>query len=214
MVIESLEELLVEEMKDLLSAEKQLTKALPKMSKAANNEDLKRAFEDHLAQTEEHVARLEQAFKHLGKPARAKTCKAMEGLIEEGAEMIKNESNGNPSIKDAGLIAVAQRVEHYEIAAYGTVCSFCETLGLDEVGELLQQTLDEEKETDEKLTELATGSINLDAAGEESESEEDDDESDDMTDEDESEEEDDEASDVEAEEEEMSSGSSQKKRRR
>jgi len=171
MELSSLQDLLVEELKDLYSAEKQLTKALPKMAKAASNEELRQGFEEHLTQTEEHVRRLEQCFEHLGEPAKAKKCKAMEGLIEEGSEMIKQDAEDD--VKDAGLIAAAQKVEHYEIASYGTVRAYAEILGHDECVQLLQQTLDEEKETDQKLTDLAMSSINIEASeGEESEGEE------------------------------------------
>jgi ferritin-like metal-binding protein YciE len=161
MKLESLENLFVHELKDLLSAEKQLVKALPKMAKGANSEALRAGIEEHLEQTKGHVERLEKIFGLLGKTARAETCKAMEGLIEEGSDLLKEE--GSPSVKDAALIGAAQRVEHYEIAAYGTVRTLAQLLGQDEAAELLQETLDEEKETDEKLTELAMSEINPEA---------------------------------------------------
>jgi len=157
-----LEELFVHELKDLLSAEKQLTKALPKMAKGASSEALRGAFQEHLEQTKTHVERLEQIFKLLDKAPRAEHCKAMEGLIEEGADLLEEE--GEDAVKDAALIGAAQRVEHYEIAAYGTTRTLAELLGHDKAVKLLQKTLDEEKETDEKLTELATSEVNVEAA--------------------------------------------------
>src|SRR3954468_16138691 len=162
MKLDSLENLFVHELKDLLSAEKQLVKALPKMAKGAASEALKEAIEDHLEQTKTHVERLEAIFENLGKAARAEHCKAMEGLIEEGSELLEEE--GEPMVKDAALIGAAQRVEHYEISAYGTARTIAELLGNREAVTLLQQTLDEEKETDEKLTELAMSEINVGAA--------------------------------------------------
>jgi ferritin-like metal-binding protein YciE len=164
MKLESLENLFVHELKDLLSAEKQLVKALPKMAKGANSEALRAGFEEHLEQTKGHVERLEKIFDLLGKTARAEHCKAMEGLIEEGSDLLKEE--GSPSVKDAALIGAAQRVEHYEIAAYGTLRTLAQLLGQEEAAELLQETLDEEKETDEKLTELAMSEVNQEAESE------------------------------------------------
>jgi ferritin-like metal-binding protein YciE len=161
MKLDSVENLLVKELKDLLSAEKQLTKALPKMAKGATSESLSAAFEEHLEQTKGHVERLEQIFEMLGKAARAEHCKAMEGLIEEGSDLL--EEDGEPMVKDAALIGAAQRVEHYEISGYGTARTLAELLGQDKAAKLLQQTLDEEKETDEKLTELAMSEINVEA---------------------------------------------------
>ena len=163
MKLESLDALFLHEVKDLLSAEKQLTKALPKMAKGAGSESLRAAFQEHLEQTKGHVERLEQIFTLLGKTARAEHCKAMEGLIEEGADLLEEE--GAPMVKDAALIGAAQRVEHYEISAYGTARTLAELLGLNEAVTLLQQTLDEEKETDEKLTQLAMSEVNVEAAG-------------------------------------------------
>ena len=148
-----LKELYINELKDLYNAETQLVKALPKMAKAATSEELRSGFEEHLEQTKEHVQRLEKIFELLDESPKGKKCKGMEGLIEEGSEMIDEDFEG--SIKDAGLIGAAQRVEHYEIAAYGTAKAFAETLGELEHIKLLEQTLREEKETDEKLTELA-----------------------------------------------------------
>jgi ferritin-like metal-binding protein YciE len=161
MKLETLENLFVHEIKDLLSAEKQLVKALPKMAKGASSEALRAAFEEHLEQTKVHVERLEQVFKMIEKAARAEHCKGMEGLIEEGAELL--EEDGDSAVKDAALIAAAQRVEHYEIAGYGTARSLAELLGHEKAMSLLQQTLDEEKETDQKLTELAMSEVNVEA---------------------------------------------------
>jgi ferritin-like metal-binding protein YciE len=162
MKLDSLEDLFVHELKDLLSAEKQLVKALPKMAKGAASEALKESIENHLEQTKVHVERLETIFEDLGKAARAEHCKGMEGLIEEGSKLL--EEDGEDMVKDAALIGAAQRVEHYEIAAYGTARALAELLGNKQAVKLLQQTLDEEKETDEKLTELATSEVNLEAA--------------------------------------------------
>jgi ferritin-like metal-binding protein YciE len=159
--IKSLHDLFVHELRDLYSAEKQLLKALPKMAKAANHEELKEGFEEHLGQTEEHVSRLEEIFEKLGVSSRGEKCAAMEGLIEEGKKILEEEMPEN--VLDAALIAAAQRIEHYEIAGYGTAKTFAEILGEDEAVDLLEQTLDEEKETDVKLTELAESTINADA---------------------------------------------------
>ena len=156
MAAENLQELFVEEIKDIYDAEKQLTKALPKMAKAAESEGLKAAFEEHLEITRMHVGRLEEVFKLLGMAARGKTCEGMKGLIEEGQEAME-EMEG--STLDAALIASAQKVEHYEIATYGTLATFAEVLDMQEAKDLLGQTLEEEKEADEKLTMIA-GQIN------------------------------------------------------
>jgi ferritin-like metal-binding protein YciE len=156
-----LKHLYVEELKDLYSAETQLVKALPKMAKAATSEELQTGFTEHLEQTKGHVARLEEILKALGESPKGKKCKGMEGLIKEGSEMIEEEPA--PEELDAGLISAAQRVEHYEIAGYGCVSTYAKLLGEEEAVSLLRQTLEEEKETDEKLTELA-GSINVQAA--------------------------------------------------
>jgi ferritin-like metal-binding protein YciE len=158
MKLDSLENLFVSELKDLLSAEKQLVKALPKMAKGAASETLRAAIEEHLEQTKGQVERLEQVFSLIDKAARAEHCKAMEGLIEEGSDIV--EEDGDEAVKDAAIIAAAQRVEHYEISGYGTARTLAELLGLDKAAELLQQTLDEERETDEKLTELAMSEVN------------------------------------------------------
>ena len=176
----TLHELLVEELRDLYNAETQLTKALPKMAKAATDESLKAGFEEHLDQTHEHIARLERAMELLDAPTKGKTCKAMKGLIAEGEEKIKEDAS--PSVRDAALIGAAQKVEHYEIAGYGTVRTYAELLGEEEVVSLLQQTLDEEAETDRKLTQLAS-SLNLKADTEgEDEADEDDGDAEDETD--------------------------------
>jgi len=166
MKIQSLHDLYVEELKDLYSAENQLVKALPKMAKAANSESLKAGFQEHLEVTKQHVERLDQIFDKLGKSPRGKKCVAMEGLIEEGSEIISHKKEMDPSVLDAALIGAAQKVEHYEIAGYGTVRTFAKLLGEDEAAELLQETLNEEAETDEKLTALAETEINIEAASE------------------------------------------------
>jgi ferritin-like metal-binding protein YciE len=159
MAEEGLKELYIDELKDLYSAENQLLKALPKMAKAATSEELSAGFEEHLEQTKGHVQRLETIFKQLGESPKGKKCKGMEGLIEEGAEAIE-EYEG--ALLDAALIGAAQRVEHYEMAGYGTVIAFAEELGESKHVSLLNETLEEEKETDEKLSGLA-GDINAQA---------------------------------------------------
>ena len=156
--LNDLQDLLVDQLRDLYDAEHQLTKALPKMAKAATRPELRQAFEKHLDQTEEHVSRLEQVFEILGQRAKAKTCKAMKGLIEEGSEVIKEDASD--SVRDAALIAAAQRVEHYEIAGYGTVRTYAEMLGQREAARILQQTLREEGDTDKMLTQIATTTVN------------------------------------------------------
>src|SRR5713101_8150715 len=156
----SLNELYVEELKDLFSAENQLVKALPKMAKAASSEELRQGFEDHLEQTKEHVARLEQIFESIGESAKGKKCLGMEGLVKEGAEIMGEDFDDE--VMDAALISAGQRVEHYEIAAYGTVCAYADLLGLSAHASLLRQTLEEEKQTDQKLTELSK-EINIEA---------------------------------------------------
>jgi len=163
-----LKELYVDELKDLYSAENQLVKALPKMAKAATSEDLRAGFEEHLEQTKGHVSRLEQIFKGLDESPKGKKCKGMEGLIKEGGEMI--EEGLDPEELDAGLISAAQRVEHYEMAGYGCVATYAKLLGENEAVSLLRETLEEERETDKKLTKLSER-INLEAAGSSSESE-------------------------------------------
>ena len=170
MELQSLRDLYIDELKDLYSAEKQLVKALPKMAKNATNPDLKKAFTDHLEQTEEHVSRLEQIFESLEASPRGKKCVGMEGLIEEAKEML--EEDAEEDVLDAGLISKAQHVEHYEMAGYGTVRRFAQILGEMEHVELLEQTLNEEKEADQLLTQLADSSINVEAAAGEEESDE------------------------------------------
>lgn len=154
-----------DELKDIYWAEKALTKAIPKMIKNATSEELVKALENHLEETKEQVTRLEQVFEIIGKKAIAKKCEAMDGLIREAGEIMESCETG--AMCDAGIIAATQKVEHYEIASYGTLRQFAETLGLDEVVDLLQTTLDEEKAADEKLSEVAISSINIEAAHEE-----------------------------------------------
>lgn len=168
--ITTLRDLLIDELRDLHHAENQLIKALPKMAKAASSEELKEGFQTHLEETRGHVDRLERCFKLLGEKARGKTCHAMQGLVEEGKEAI--EEDAPDAIRDAKLIGAAQRVEHYEIAAYGTARAFAETLGETKVANLLQETLDEEGETNKKLTTLAeTVNEEANSSGEEDEEE-------------------------------------------
>jgi ferritin-like metal-binding protein YciE len=166
---ESLRELYVNELKDLYSAETQLVKALPKMAKASSNAELRQGFEEHLRQTSEHVSRLEQIFEALGEKPTGKKCVAMEGLVKEGAETISEDYQD--ALMDAAIIGAAQRVEHYEIAGYGTVRAFAEVLGENEHVSLLEQTLEEEKQTDEKLTQLAKQINSQAGEGEEAETE-------------------------------------------
>ena len=161
MRLESLKDLYLEQLKDLYSAETQLVDALPKMAEAATATDLKQAFREHLRQTQEHVNRLERIFQSLGEKPGGHTCEGMKGLIREGEQMIK--MKGEPNVLDAGLIAAAQRVEHYEIAGYGTVRTYAELLGHDEHVTLLERTLTEEEETDERLTMLAESHVNEEA---------------------------------------------------
>lgn len=156
-----------EELKDIYWAEKALTKAIPKMIKNATSEELVEALENHLVETEGQVTRLEQVFEMLGKKATAKKCEAMEGLMKEAEEIMDECEEG--AMCDAGIISAAQKVEHYEIATYGTLRQFAETLGLNEAVELLQTTLDEEKAADEKLTEVAVSAVNVEANEEEAE---------------------------------------------
>jgi ferritin-like metal-binding protein YciE len=158
MKLDNLRKLYIEELRDLYSAENQLLKALPKMAKGAASTDLKQAFENHLEETEGHVERLEEIFEELDESPKGKTCQAMKGLVEEGSEILEEE--GEESVLDAGIIAAAQKVEHYEIASYGTVRTFAELLGQKEAVKLLQQTLDEEGAADEKLNDLAEDIVN------------------------------------------------------
>ncbi len=161
MKLKTLEDLFHNELKDIYSAETQLVKALPKMAKAATNEELKAGFEEHLEQTKGHVQRLEQIGESLELQLTGHKCKAMEGLVAEGAEMISEDAEDH--VRDAGLIGAAQRVEHYEIAAYGTARALARSLGHDEAVDLLTETLEEEKACDEKLTELAETVVNVEA---------------------------------------------------
>lgn len=162
-------DLLIEELKDLYSAETQLTKALPRMAKAAQSEELQNAFETHLEETKEHAVRIERMMKTLGESPKGKKCKAMEGLIEEGKEVLKEDAE--PGIKDMALIVAAQKVEHYEIAGYGGARTLAEIAGEKEIAETLQETLDEEGKTDKLLTEIAKG-LDLEEGSESEDSEE------------------------------------------
>jgi len=164
-----LQELFIEELRDIYWAEKHLVKALPKMQKATSSEDLATAFADHLAVTQEQVSRLEQVFDLMGEKARGKKCDAMEGLVKEAESVIEDTEEGT-STRDVALIIAAQKVEHYEIAAYGGLATLAKTLGKNEVKELLGQSLEEEKETDELLTQLAESNINQSASHEVQES--------------------------------------------
>lgn len=158
MALDSLQALYVEQLKDLYSAETQITKALPKMVEKASNEKLKKAFQDHLQLTREHIDRLEKIFDGLGEKPGGHHCKGMEGLLKEGEEMMQEKSD--PRALDAGLIAAAQRVEHYEMAGYGCVRTYAKALGRDDEHDTLQKTLDEEGETDHDLTDLAEDVVN------------------------------------------------------
>jgi ferritin-like metal-binding protein YciE len=163
MKLDTLEKLYINELRDLYNAENQLLKALPKMAKAASSEELKQAFEKHLEQTETHVERLEQVFEELGQNPKGKTCHGMKGLIEEGSEMLQKD--GEESVLDAGIIVAAQKVEHYEIAGYGSVRTFAQLLGRNEAVELLQTTLNKLAESivnpeAHMETELATTASN------------------------------------------------------
>jgi ferritin-like metal-binding protein YciE len=161
MKLDTLKTLYVDELRDLYNAENQLLKALPKMAKAASSEELKDAFEKHLEQTKTHVERLEEVFEEIGEKPKGKTCKAMKGLIEEGSEILHED--GEESVIDAGIIVAAQKVEHYEIASYGSVRTFAQLLGKDSSAELLQTTLDEESEANELLNTLAEDIVNPEA---------------------------------------------------
>lgn len=160
---EGLRELFIHSLKDIYWAEKALTKALPKMAKNATNTNLVTAINDHLAETEQQVTRLEEVFASIGEKVVAKKCDAMEGLIKEGEGMLEDTEPG--AVRDAGIIAASQKIEHYEIASYGTLVAFASTLGEEEALQLLQQTLQEEKDADVTLTEAAYNTINFDAAG-------------------------------------------------
>ena len=160
-----LQEYFVESLQDIYYAEKAITKALPKMIEASTSPELSSAFEDHLSVTEEQIARLEQVFESIGEKAKGKKCEAIEGLIKESESIIEDTEEGTAT-RDVGLIMAAQKVEHYEIATYGGLVQLAQTLGHDEASGLLQQTLDEEKETDELLTGIAENNVNYDASGE------------------------------------------------
>ncbi len=162
--LKSLDDLLVNELQDIYHAEGQITKALPKMIKAANNAELRAAFEEHLQQTEGQIERLDRVFELLAVPVKGKKCEGMAGIIAEGQKTM--EEDAPPDVLDAALIAAAQRVEHYEIASYGCVATYAELLGYDQVHDLLGQNLDEEERTDERLSDLAESVINVDAANE------------------------------------------------
>jgi len=161
MNFDSFETLFLDQIEDLYDAEQRITKALPKMAEAANDTGLKNGFQQHLRETQNQITRLERIFKLLGKSAQGKTCEAMKGLISEGDEVVS--ATGDADVKDAALIAAAQRVEHYEIAGYGTARAFANRLGQKEAARLLQETLDEEAATDKKLTQLAESNINRQA---------------------------------------------------
>lgn len=161
MALNSLQDLLVEELKDTYSAETQIEQALPKMAQAATSPQLKAAFEKHLVETQNQIKRLEQIFQHLGESPEGNTCETTEGLVKEGKEMI--EVDADPQVKDAGLIASAQKVEHYEIASYGTLHQWATELGHTDIAALLEQSLNEEKMTDKALTQLAESRINVSA---------------------------------------------------
>lgn len=162
MKLESLHELFVHELQDLYNAETQLLNAIPLMASAATAKQLKSAFEQHLEETKRQVERLEAVFSELDESPKGKACMGMKGLIDEGSELMQEEAD--PTVKDAGLIVAAQKVEHYEIAGYGSCCVFAETLGFDHIQQLLKETLSEEEATDKKLSELAESVINVEAA--------------------------------------------------
>ncbi|AEV99460.1 rubrerythrin family protein [Niastella koreensis] len=162
-----LQEFFMDALKDIYWAEKKLTKTLPKLQKGATTQELKNAIEEHLSQTQEHVSRIEEAFQMMGKKAQAKKCEAMEGLVKEGESILEETERGSMT-RDAGIIAAAQKVEHYEIATYGTLVTLAKTMGENDVAELLAQTLEEEKQTDQTLTGIAESGINWEAEQEES----------------------------------------------
>jgi ferritin-like metal-binding protein YciE len=166
MAMSNLNDVMTDLIKDVYHAEKQLVRALPKMAKAANSDELRAAFEDHLEETKGHVERLEEVFAALEMKPTAKMCHGMKGLVEEGKEVIEERKNGNPAAIDAALIAAAQKVEHYEITAYGTLATFAATLGRSDIADMFKEILGEEEAADEKLSGLAEGSINTEAAQE------------------------------------------------
>jgi ferritin-like metal-binding protein YciE len=159
--VKTLEDLFIDELKDMYNAENQLTRALPKMAKKATSDELRNAIETHLEETQNQIERLEKVFQEIDQTAKGKTCQAMKGLIEEGTEIM--EETAEDMVRDAGIISAAQKVEHYEIASYGTLITFAKNLGYDKAAELLEQTLEEEKKTDKLLTDLAVSSINQEA---------------------------------------------------
>ncbi len=161
MKLNNLKDLFIHELKDVYNAEQQILKALPKMKEAASSSDLQKAFEKHLKETENHVSRLENVFKNMNEKATGEKCKAMEGIIRESDDMINERADS--SVMDAALIGMAQRVEHYEIASYGTLCTYAKQLGMQDVLDLLQMNLDEEKKTDQNLTYIAENKINIKA---------------------------------------------------
>ena len=179
----ALRDFFVDELKDIYWAEKHLTKAIPKMQKAATSEELSNAFEDHLAVTQEHVSRLEQAFEMLEEKAQAKKCEAMDGLVKEGEEIIEETGEGTAT-RDVALIMAAQKIEHYEIATYGGLVQLAKTLGRQDVSDILAETLEEEKEADETLTSIAEASANEMASQEKENNEEEEDNDDEEGDED------------------------------
>ncbi len=158
MPMRNLQDALVEEMQDLLHAERQIKAALPRMAEKASNDQLRNAFEEHIKQTEGHIERLEQAFREIGAEAKAKTCEGIQGILKEGEELMNDDVD--PDVLNAILIASAQKVEHYEIASYGTVCTWAQMLKHGKAADLLRQSLDEEKQTDERLTRLAEENVN------------------------------------------------------
>ncbi|MDF1586892.1 YciE/YciF ferroxidase family protein [Marinimicrococcus flavescens] len=162
MAVSTMQDLFVNELRDIYHAEKQLLKALPKMAKAASREDLRQAFQSHLEETRGHVERLEEVFDTLDLAKRGKTCEAMQGLVEEGREILEEVEDG--AVRDAGLITAAQKVEHYEIASYGSLVALARQIGNEEVATILHRTLEEEKAADQKLTKLAQGGVNQAAA--------------------------------------------------
>ena len=167
---QGLRELFVAELKDIFWSENELIKAIPKMIQNATADELAEALTNHLEETREQVTRLEEVFSSIDEQPEAKKCEAMEGLIKEAEEIMENTKQG--AVRDAGIISAAQKIEHYEIATYGTLCSFANILGEDMAASLLEETLIEEKEADEKLTEIALSSINIEAAGDDAEEEE------------------------------------------
>lgn len=161
MKLQTMEQLFVHELQDLHNAEKQLTKALPKMADSASHQSLKTIFSEHLKETEQHLQRLEDALSELGHKPTGKVCEAMRGIIEEGKEVL--DADAQPDVHDAALIGAAQRAEHYEIAGYGTAVTYAKRLGHTKIAEILSQTLQEEHEADQKLTRVAEGEINIEA---------------------------------------------------